>query len=122
MLSWPSTLFTHFFLRTSLPIAWRHLQRVQQLLFASPAPTPVHRDDFMCVLRVPNLLARPAAPNDPRIHVLLHPSAIRTAPHLDEQAGLDAYTQDVSQCLPPSESPGTERANSSWLRGRWLAA
>jgi len=49
----------------------------------------------MRVFRVPNPLARSAAPNDPGVHVLLHPSAIRTAPHLDEQAGLDAYTQDV---------------------------
>jgi aspartyl-tRNA(Asn)/glutamyl-tRNA(Gln) amidotransferase subunit A len=50
----------------------------------------------MRVFRVPNpLAARSAAPNDSGVHVLLHPSAIRTAPHLDEQAGLDTYTQDV---------------------------
>jgi aspartyl-tRNA(Asn)/glutamyl-tRNA(Gln) amidotransferase subunit A len=49
----------------------------------------------MRVFRVPNPLARSAVTNDPGVHVLLHPSAIRTAPHLDEQAGLDTYTQDV---------------------------
>jgi len=47
----------------------------------------------MRIFRVPNPLAHSAAPNDPGIHVLLHPSTIRTAPHLDEQAGLDAYTE-----------------------------
>jgi aspartyl-tRNA(Asn)/glutamyl-tRNA(Gln) amidotransferase subunit A len=45
--------------------------------------------------RVPNPLARSATLNEAAVHVLLHPSAIRTAPHLDEQGGLDAYTQDV---------------------------
>jgi len=49
----------------------------------------------MRVFRVPNPLARSAAPNDPGVHVLLHPSAIRAAPHLDEQSGLAAYAQDV---------------------------
>ncbi|KAH9987131.1 amidase signature enzyme [Russula compacta] len=60
------------------------------------------RDDFMRVFRVPNPLARlaaaAAAPNPAGVHVLLHPSAVRTAPRLDEQQdghGLDAYTQDV---------------------------
>jgi len=56
------------------------------------------RDDFMRVFRVPNpLSAQLATPNEAGVHVLLHPSAVRTAPHLDEQdgLGLDAYTQDV---------------------------
>jgi aspartyl-tRNA(Asn)/glutamyl-tRNA(Gln) amidotransferase subunit A len=53
------------------------------------------RDDFMRVFRVPNPLAQSATPNASGVHVLLHPSAIRTAPRLDEQSGLDAYTQDV---------------------------
>jgi Asp-tRNA(Asn)/Glu-tRNA(Gln) amidotransferase A subunit family amidase len=35
------------------------------------------------------------ATNDPGVHILLHPSAIRTIPHLDKQAGLEAQTQDV---------------------------
>ncbi|KAH9039290.1 amidase signature enzyme [Lactarius pseudohatsudake] len=53
------------------------------------------RDDFMRVFRVPNPLAESPARNEAGVHVLLHPSAVRTAPHLDEQDGLDAYTQDV---------------------------
>jgi aspartyl-tRNA(Asn)/glutamyl-tRNA(Gln) amidotransferase subunit A len=53
-------------------------------------------DDFMRVFCVPNpLLAQSSTPNAAGVHVLLHPSAIRMAPHLDEQVGLDAYTQDV---------------------------
>lgn len=53
------------------------------------------RDDFMRVFRVPNPLAVSPVRNESGVHVLLHPSAVRTAPHLDEQDGLDAYTQDV---------------------------
>ena len=53
------------------------------------------REDFMRVFRVPNPLAVSPARNEAGVHVLLHPSAVRTAPHLDEQDGLDAYTQDV---------------------------
>jgi len=45
---------------------------------------------------VPNPLTRSVAQNEAGVHVLLHPSAVRTAPYLDdEQDGLDAYTQDV---------------------------
>jgi aspartyl-tRNA(Asn)/glutamyl-tRNA(Gln) amidotransferase subunit A len=56
------------------------------------------RDDFMRIFRVPDpLSARSAARrNEVGVDILLHPSAVRTAPHLDEaQDGLDAYTQDV---------------------------
>jgi aspartyl-tRNA(Asn)/glutamyl-tRNA(Gln) amidotransferase subunit A len=57
------------------------------------------RDDFMRVFRVPDpLSARPATRrNEAGVHILLHPSAVRTAPHLDEEQvdGLDTYTQDV---------------------------
>ncbi|KAI9440754.1 amidase signature enzyme [Lactarius indigo] len=53
------------------------------------------RDDFMRVFRVPNPLAVSPMCNEAGVHVLLHPSAVRTAPRLDEQDGLDAYTQDV---------------------------
>jgi aspartyl-tRNA(Asn)/glutamyl-tRNA(Gln) amidotransferase subunit A len=49
----------------------------------------------MRVFCIPNPLARSASPNVNGVHVLLHPSAVRTAPHLHEQDGLDAYTQDV---------------------------
>jgi aspartyl-tRNA(Asn)/glutamyl-tRNA(Gln) amidotransferase subunit A len=53
------------------------------------------RDDFMRVFRVPNPLTLSADLNKDGVHVLLHPSAVRTAPHLDERDGLEAYTQDV---------------------------
>ena len=34
------------------------------------------------------------------VHIrFLHPLAVRTGPHLDEQDGLDAYTQDVLEVL-----------------------
>jgi len=56
------------------------------------------RDDFMRVFRVPDPLSARSATrrNEAGVHILLHPSAVRTAPHLDEeQDGLGAYTQDV---------------------------
>lgn len=52
----------------------------------------------MRVFCVPDPLSarRSVTHNEAGVHVLLHPSAVRTAPHLDEeQDGLDAYTQDV---------------------------
>ena len=52
----------------------------------------------MRVFCVPDPLSarRPVTRNEAGVHVLLHPSAVRTAPHLDEeQDGLDTYTQDV---------------------------
>jgi len=52
----------------------------------------------MRVLRVPDPLSARSATrrNEAGVHILLHPSAVRTAPHLDEeQDGLDVYTQDV---------------------------
>ena len=53
----------------------------------------------MGVFRVPNPLStqkRSATWNEAGVHIVLHPSAVRTAPHLDEeQDGVDAYTQDV---------------------------
>jgi aspartyl-tRNA(Asn)/glutamyl-tRNA(Gln) amidotransferase subunit A len=49
----------------------------------------------MGVFCVPNPLAKSATRNEAGVHVLLHPSAVRMAPHLDEQDGLDTYTQDV---------------------------
>jgi aspartyl-tRNA(Asn)/glutamyl-tRNA(Gln) amidotransferase subunit A len=46
----------------------------------------------MHVVCVPNPLARSATPNEAGVYV---PSAVRTTLHLDEQDGLDTYTQDV---------------------------
>ncbi|KAI0079110.1 amidase signature enzyme [Panus rudis PR-1116 ss-1] len=62
------------------------------------------RSDFDRVFRVSNPLSQNSiAFNEDGVHVLLHPSAIRTAPPLedkppsssDNNAGLDAYVQDV---------------------------
>jgi aspartyl-tRNA(Asn)/glutamyl-tRNA(Gln) amidotransferase subunit A len=57
------------------------------------------RDDFMRIFRVPDPLSARSATlrNEAGVHILLHPSAVRTAPHLDDEQvdGLDAYTQDV---------------------------
>jgi aspartyl-tRNA(Asn)/glutamyl-tRNA(Gln) amidotransferase subunit A len=67
----------------------------------------------MRVFRVPNPLAVSSARNDTGVHVLVHPSAVRTAPHFSsEQDGLDAYTQDVLT-VPASLAglPALERAD-----------
>lgn len=59
------------------------------------------RDDFDRVFRQRNVLSnspRHPEPNIDGVDVLIHPSAIRTAPLLSENvddAGLDAYVQDV---------------------------
>lgn len=54
----------------------------------------------MRVFRVHNPLAVSPVRNEAGVHVLLHPSAVRTAPHLED--GLDAYTQDVLTAVPTS--------------------
>ncbi|EPT01160.1 hypothetical protein FOMPIDRAFT_1030091 [Fomitopsis schrenkii] len=61
------------------------------------------RADFDRVFAVPNTLSSSPRPNADGVHVLLHPSAIRTAPPLPDRNGsadpgdsvLDAYVQDV---------------------------
>ena len=64
------------------------------------------RQDFDDVFRVPNVLSHrgtsPQTPPHPQIDILLHPSAIRTAPLLnssksesDVESNLDTYVQDV---------------------------
>ncbi|CCM02641.1 uncharacterized protein FIBRA_04745 [Fibroporia radiculosa] len=63
------------------------------------------RADFNRVFSVPNVLfSTPSLPSDAGVHVLLHPSTIRTAPRLPLTANqtrcnnedtLDAYVQDV---------------------------
>ena len=80
-------IFAPFFSHSAFDNYFLQAQRLRQCI----------RDDFMRVFRVPDTLrARPATRNEAGVHILLHPSAVRTAPHLDEeQDGLDAYTQDV---------------------------
>ena len=63
------------------------------------------RQDFDDVFRVPNVLSHPSTsphapdPSHPQIDVLLHPSAIRTAPLLNSsrntESSLDTYVQDI---------------------------
>jgi len=59
------------------------------------------RQDFNKVFRVPNVLQTTnSVPPAEGVDILIHPSAIRTAPRLDECAdrkafGLDSYVQDV---------------------------
>jgi len=65
-------------------------QRVRQLV----------RDDFNRIFCIPDVLSHPTGnPAIQGVDVLIHPSAIRTAPPLspsgNDESGLDAYVQDV---------------------------
>ncbi|KJA23504.1 hypothetical protein HYPSUDRAFT_137633 [Hypholoma sublateritium FD-334 SS-4] len=64
-------------------------QRIRQVI----------KDDFNRIFRIPNYFSdSPCHPNEisPTIDVLLHPSAIRTAPLLTEsRSNLNSYVQDV---------------------------
>jgi len=58
------------------------------------------RRDFDHVFRAPNVLSPHSEINPAGVDVLIHPSAIRTAPRLDEDGAgskpnLDSYLQDV---------------------------
>ena len=58
------------------------------------------RRDFDRVFRAPNALSAHSETNTAGVDVLIHPSAIRTAPRFDEdhngsQSILDSYLQDV---------------------------
>ena len=58
------------------------------------------RRDFDRVFRAPNVLSAHPEINQGGVDVLIHPSAIRTAPRLDEdntgsESNLDSYLQDV---------------------------
>jgi aspartyl-tRNA(Asn)/glutamyl-tRNA(Gln) amidotransferase subunit A len=83
---------------------------------------------------MPNVMASsPLTPQGPQVDVLLHPSAIRTAPYLasskavnsndaTEASGLDAYTQDVltvpaSLAGLPALSIPAELAGDGWPLG-----
>lgn len=64
-------------------------QRVRQLV----------KDDFNRVFLTPDFHSSSSLTdqhkNDNRVDVLIHPSAIRTAPLLSEKSGLGTYVQDV---------------------------
>jgi aspartyl-tRNA(Asn)/glutamyl-tRNA(Gln) amidotransferase subunit A len=55
------------------------------------------KTDFDSAFRVPNAQLSSPLPNSDGVDILLHPSAIRTAPRLDSDAtsGLGPYLQDV---------------------------
>lgn len=77
----PSSAFDNYFLQA---------QRVRSLV----------RRDFDRVFRVPNVLSTHPENNQTGIDVLIHPSAIRTAPRFDaddtgSKSNLDSYLQDV---------------------------
>ena len=78
---WPSSAFDNYFLQA---------QRVRSLV----------RQDFDRVFRAPNVLSVHPETNQAGVDVLIHPSAIRTAPRLDgdgtiSKSNLDSYLQDV---------------------------
>jgi aspartyl-tRNA(Asn)/glutamyl-tRNA(Gln) amidotransferase subunit A len=61
-------------------------QRVRQLV----------KDDFNHIFYLPDAShSPPAKTRENGVDVLIHPSAIRTAPLLSERSGLDSYVQDV---------------------------
>jgi aspartyl-tRNA(Asn)/glutamyl-tRNA(Gln) amidotransferase subunit A len=76
----PSSAFDNYFLQA---------QRVRQLV----------KDDFNSIFLTHDFHSPSNSPvqhkNDNRVDVLVHPSAIRTAPLLSEKSGLGAYVQDV---------------------------
>ena len=77
----PSSAFDNYFLQA---------QRVRTLV----------RRDFDRIFRAPNVLSVHAETNAAGVDVVIHPSAIRTAPRLDEDSSesnsiFDSYLQDV---------------------------
>lgn len=77
----PPSAFDNYFLQA---------QRVRSLV----------RRDFDRIFRAPNVLSSQPETNQAGVDVLIHPSAIRTAPRLDEnsdgsKSNLDSYLQDV---------------------------
>ena len=92
------------------------------------------RRDFDRVFRAPNVLSAHPETNQGGVDVLIHPSAIRTAPRLDEdstgsESNLDSYLQDVltvpaSLAGLPALSVPTGLGEDGWpvgvsLVGQW---
>ncbi|KAK0466847.1 amidase signature domain-containing protein [Desarmillaria tabescens] len=83
------------------------------------------RDDFNLVFRMPNVRAPNQIPNADGVDVLMHPSAIRTAPLLDgeDASGLEAYVQDVLTVpaslagLPAINVPIVNKEGDGWPVG-----
>ncbi|KAK0239268.1 amidase signature domain-containing protein [Armillaria nabsnona] len=83
------------------------------------------RDDFNRVFRMPNVRLPNQIPNADGVDVLMHPSAIRTAPPLDgtDSSGLEAYVQDVLTVpaslagLPAISVPIVNKEGDGWPVG-----
>ncbi|KAG7445109.1 amidase signature enzyme [Guyanagaster necrorhizus] len=91
------------------------------------------RDDFDRVFRMSNVRVSNQIANADGVDVLMHPSAIRTAPLLDgeeDSSGLEAYVQDVLTVpaslagLPAISVPITNKEDDGWpvgisIVGQW---
>ncbi|KAK0188545.1 amidase signature domain-containing protein [Armillaria mellea] len=83
------------------------------------------RDDFNRVFRMPNVRLPNQIPNADGVDVLMHPSAIRTAPLLDgeDSFSLEAYVQDVLTVpaslagLPALSIPIVNKEGDGWPVG-----
>ncbi len=83
------------------------------------------RDDFNRVFRMPNVRLPNQIPNADGVDILMHPSAIRTAPLLDgeDSSGLEAYVQDVLTVpaslagLPAISVPIVNKEGDGWPVG-----
>ncbi|PBK99843.1 amidase signature enzyme [Armillaria gallica] len=83
------------------------------------------RDDFNRVFRMPNVRLPNQIPNADGVDVLMHPSAIRTAPLLDgeDSSGLETYVQDVLTVpaslagLPAISVPIINKEGDGWPVG-----
>ncbi|KAK0214901.1 amidase signature domain-containing protein [Armillaria fumosa] len=83
------------------------------------------RDDFNRVFRMPNVRFPDQIPSADGVDVLMHPSAIRTAPLLDgeDSSGLEAYVQDVLAVpaslagLPALSVPIVNKEDDGWPVG-----
>ncbi|SJL13713.1 related to Glutamyl-tRNA(Gln) amidotransferase subunit A, mitochondrial [Armillaria ostoyae] len=83
------------------------------------------RGDFNRVFRMPNVRVPNQIPNADGVDVLMHPSAIRTAPLLDgeDSSGLEAYVQDVLTVpaslagLPAISVPIVNKEGDGWPVG-----
>jgi hypothetical protein len=72
----------------------------------------------MGVFRVPNPLTRSATRNETGIHVLLHPSAFHTAPHLDEQDRVDTYVIRLRWPMEPRLRMPNEGSSHEITQGK----
>jgi aspartyl-tRNA(Asn)/glutamyl-tRNA(Gln) amidotransferase subunit A len=120
---------------TSLPQILKYFSAFDNYFLQAQRVRRLVRDDFDRVFRAPNVLTNHSSnftssqTSNPNIDVLLHPSAIRTAPLLplsspdsssilSSSSGLDAYVQDVLT-VPASLAglPALSVPACSWVDG-----